>query len=298
MRHPTLAAAVAATTLATVPVPATAQIRASESGRVAQTVDGTTLEIAYSRPSARGRALFGELVPWDVVWTPGANWATTLETDRDIRLNGVAVPAGKYTVWMIPREGPWTLTLNPNPKLFHFQKPDSTDEQIHVAVEPEPAPHREMLTWSFPAVSGDGAVLEMAWGETRIPVGVVVQPTRPVTLTAEERAPYLGHYAMKMVEGIGWPEDGPLEVFEKDGMLRARWPFPFHPGDELEFDLVPAGPDRFSAGLYRDGELFNVEPGGTFEFDVDDDGSSTYVRLRGIEGSVFGQGPRSDAPGG
>ncbi len=56
------------------PAPAAAQIRGSEAGVTAQTVDGTTLTIDYSRPSARGRALFGELVPWDVVWTPGANW--------------------------------------------------------------------------------------------------------------------------------------------------------------------------------------------------------------------------------
>lgn len=274
------------------PSEAVGQIRASEAASVSQTIDGTTIALEYSRPVARGRTLFGEVVPWNITWTPGANWATTLEVNKDIRLNGVDVAAGKYSVWMIPREGPWTLTLNPDAKLFHFQKPDSTGEQIHVQVQPETGPHTEMLTWSFPALAGDGAVLRMQWGTTAVPVNVVVQPTRPVALAAEDRARYAGTYELSIVEGLGWPTSAELEVFEEGEMLRGRLPFEFHPGDELVFDLVPAGEDRFSLGLYRDGKLFNVEPGGTFEFDLEDD-RAVAVRLRGAEGSVFIQGQRA-----
>jgi hypothetical protein len=89
---------------------APAQIRASERGSVSQTLDGTTITVDYSRPTARGRELFGALVPWDVTWTPGANWATTLEANKDIRINGVDVAAGRYSVWMTPRDGSWTLS--------------------------------------------------------------------------------------------------------------------------------------------------------------------------------------------
>lgn len=274
------------------PAPMAAQIRGSEAAVVAQTIDGTTLTLEYSRPVARGRTLFGGIVPWGVVWTPGANWATTLEADEDVRLNGVDVPAGRYSLWMIPREGPWTLTLDRNPKIFHFQKPDSAADQIHVAVTPVEAPHVEMLTWSFPAVTGDAAELRFQWGATAVPIRVVVQPTRPVALAAEERALYVGRYDMRMMEGIGWPTTGTLEVFEREGILRGRLPFPIHPGDELEFDLVPAGPHRFSPALYREGKLFNVEMGGTFEFDAEN-GTAAVVRFRGIEGTVFGQGSRS-----
>lgn len=273
------------------PPGAHAQIRASEAATVSQTIDGTVLTLTYSRPSARGRVLFGDLVPWDGVWTPGANWATTLQASRDVRLGGVEVPAGRYSVWMIPRQGPWTLTLNPDPELFHFQKPDSTDEQIHIAVEPESADHTEMLTWSFPTVVGDAAVLAMEWGSTRVPIDVTV-PSTKMTIPAEERSRYVGSYELEIVEGLGWPTSARLEVFEEGESLRGRLPFPFHPGDELTFDLVPAGADRFSPGLYRDGRLFNVEPGGTFEFDIEGD-RAVAVRLRGAEGSVFGQGPRA-----
>ena len=64
------------------------------------------------------------MVPYDIVWTPGANWATTLEADRPVRINGVDVAAGAYSVWMTPREGSWTMTLNAETEFFHFQKPD------------------------------------------------------------------------------------------------------------------------------------------------------------------------------
>lgn len=271
---------------------AAGQIRGSEAGTVSQTLDGTTIEMAYSRPSARGRDLFGALVPWDVVWTPGANWATTFETNRDVRLNGVEVPAGAYSVWMIPHDGPtWTLTLNREPRLFHFQKPDSADDQIHVAVRPREVAHTEMLTWSFPTVSGDAGVLQLRWGSTAVPVEVLVEPTKPATMAEEDRAPYLGRYELEIIDGVGYPTDAWLEVTESpEGTLRGRLPFSIHPGDELEFDLVPAGMHRFNPGMYHGDRLFNIEVGVAFEFEVD--GRAREVTFRGIEGTAFGRGTR------
>lgn len=272
--------------------PVDAQIQASEHAVVAQTIDGTTITLEYSRPVARGRALFGELVPWGVVWTPGANWATILDTDSDIRLNGVEVPAGRYSVWAIPRPDRFTITLNPEDSIFHFVKPDSTAEQIHVSAETEEGPHAEMLTWSFPMVRGDGAVLRFQWGTTVVPLDVIVPPSQPLAMDAEARALYVGSYEMKFMEGIGWPATGTLEVFEEDGALRGRLPFPIHPNDELEFDLVPAGGGRFNPGLYRGDQLFTIEMGANFDFDVGPD-RATAVRILGPQGTVFAQGERS-----
>lgn len=289
----TLRAALGATLLlAALATDGAAQIRASEMASVSQMVDGTTLTLTYSRPAARGREIFGNVVPWDVIWTPGANWATTLSADKDIRVAGTPVPAGKYSVWMTPRhEGPWTLTLDPRPGLFHFQKPDSTDEQIHIAVEPERADHQETLTWSFPAFSGDAALLAMRWTWAEVPMEIVVPPSRPAEVAAEDRALYVGSYDLRVMDGIGYPTRGEFRVTERDGRLRGSLPFPLHPGDELEFDLVPAGVHRFNPGLYHGDQLFNVEMGLSFEFEVGDGAAS--VIMRGIEGTAFGQGARS-----
>ena len=279
--------------------PAEAQIRGSEKGSVSQTIDGTTITVEYSRPTARGRDLFGALVPWDIVWTPGANWATTLETDKDIQINGVEVAAGAYSVWMTPRQGTWTLTLNDNPEFFHFQKPDPSLGKYNIDIEAESANHMEMLTFTFPHVSGDAATLAFHWGETMVPMDILVEPSQPVILTADERAQFIGTYALSEIAPIpGWTPEAELRITEgEDGMLRGWMSFTIHPEDANDFDMIPAGMNRFSPGLYQQGKLFNVEPAVAFEFELGDDGKAATVVLRGGEGSAFGKGVRVSGEG-
>lgn len=277
--------------LALAPRDARAQIHASERATVSQTIDGTTLTLEYHRPSARGRELFGGIVPWNVVWTPGANWATTLEVSKDVRLNGVQVPAGRYSVWAIPRPDRFTISLNENPEIFHFHKPDSTAAQIHISATPVDARHSELLTWAFTQVRGDAAMLELQWGETAVPLQVVVEPSRPVALTPEERALYVGEYEMKMTPGLGWPEGGTFYVREVDGRLQGWMPFGIHPEDDLAFDLIPAGDGRFNPGLYREGTLFGVEMGVNIDFGLGTDVART-VKWYGPMGTPFGSGTR------
>jgi hypothetical protein len=275
----------------TIPAASHAQIQASEAAVVGQTIDGTTLTLEYSRPLVRGRELFGGIVPWNVVWTPGANWATTFDVDADIKLNGVDVPAGTYSVWAIPREDQWLMMLNPDPKIFHFMKPDSAQATVHIPVSPEEGEHTEMLTWSFSQVRGDFAILAMAWGNAVLPMQVEVPATRPV-LSAEQMAMYVGTYEMSVVPADpSWPTEGTVEVFQEDGKLRGRMSFTIHPVDDEVFDLVPAGGDRFNPGLYHDGVFFNVEMGIGFDFVVDVDQATGFDFTAG-NGMNFGNGKR------
>ena len=87
-------------------LPALAQVRASEIGTMSQIIDGTHITMVYSRPQTRGRdPIFGtSAAHWNEVWTPGANWATTFEVDRNIKLDGHPVPKGKYSVWFVIRQ--------------------------------------------------------------------------------------------------------------------------------------------------------------------------------------------------
>jgi hypothetical protein len=294
LRHQYGRLALAALLLSTPTPDIAAQIRGSERGTVSQVLDGTTVTVGYARVAARGRELFGALVPYDSPWT-GANWATTIEADKDIRLNGAEVPAGTYSVWIVPRGGAWRVSLDPKPDLYHFQKPDSTAEQIHLAAEPGTAPHSELLTWTFPAVSGDVALLRMHWGTTTLPLQIEVPPTRSVTLPEEQRTAYMGTYQMTIPPGIGWPASAEFVVTSDAGMLRGQLPFGIHPGDDFEFDLLPAGVDRFNAQLYRNGKIFNVEAGVIFEFHTDGK-TATGVTFRGVEGSSFGEGARAGTP--
>src|ERR1700758_5780465 len=64
--------------------------------------DGKTITIEYSSPRMKGRKIFGELVPYGKVWRAGANEATTFVTTGDTSVGGATVPAGSYTIFVIP----------------------------------------------------------------------------------------------------------------------------------------------------------------------------------------------------
>lgn len=65
-------------------------------------LDGAKLQLTYGRPSKRGRIIFGEVVPWKRVWRLGADYATHFSSDKDLQLEGVTIPAGRYTLWLVP----------------------------------------------------------------------------------------------------------------------------------------------------------------------------------------------------
>jgi hypothetical protein len=75
-------------------------------------VTGKKISIDYSRPSMKGRKVFGGIVPYGQVWRTGANEATTLTTEADLQIGTLAVPKGTYTVYTIPEQGQWTLIVN------------------------------------------------------------------------------------------------------------------------------------------------------------------------------------------
>jgi hypothetical protein len=155
-----------------------AQAPASQRGSVAQVVDSTTITVEYYRPSARGRTIFGRLVPWGDTWTPGANWATTLDVDRDVRIEGHALASGRYTMWFIPRaDSAWTVMLVRGARRFHLARPTAGEEQLRFDARAEPGPHVEMLTFTFPEVSRDAATLRFAWAETVVAMRIAVEPS-------------------------------------------------------------------------------------------------------------------------
>src|ERR1051325_8952128 len=96
----------------------------SQRASMTQNVALTTISLEYGRPVARGRALFGALVPWDSIWHPGADSATRIAFNHDVVLEGHDVKAGEYSLWLIPRENrPWTLILSRAAHVFHRPYP-------------------------------------------------------------------------------------------------------------------------------------------------------------------------------
>jgi len=260
-----------------------AQIKGSEKGSLTQTIDGTTFSIEYSRPSLRGRTradLWGEQIPHGTSWTPGANWATTLESNKDFTMGGVAVPAGKYSIWMAVEPEEWEFILDPRDSLFHTVHPEPTDDQIRFPVIPGTAPTSiETLAWSFPAVRSTGGDLRLQWGSMTIDVEVLVEPTMRTTVTAEEAAPFVGLFSVTMPKAMLPPDaDGDrvfdLEIQYRDDRLLGE--VEYAPGESFWAFLVPKAEGVFATGFGVNGQLGEVDESTLWEFDFDDGVASTF----------------------
>ena len=152
------------------------QVRKSQPGAVAQRVATTEITITYSRPVARGRELFGQLVPYDQVWHPGADRATAIAFNRDVQINDRPLAAGKYSVWTIPRlQRDWTMIFSRKGDVFHHPYPGEAEDALRIDVRPEEGPHMETLTFAFPVVEGKDAVLRLHWGTVMVPLAIRVQ---------------------------------------------------------------------------------------------------------------------------
>ena len=149
-----------------VAVPGQAQMYPfSQRGKISQKVAFTNITIEYGRPTARGRTLFGALVPWDSVWHPGADNATQITFSRSIELEGQPIKAGTYTTWLIPRASKnWTFILSRAVGVSHTPYPGRAKDAIRIDLAADSASHLETLTYHFPVVLRDEATLRFQWG--------------------------------------------------------------------------------------------------------------------------------------
>ncbi len=284
------------TSLLLLPVASEAQVRASEAATVSQTVDGTILTVTYSRPRVRGReVVYGGLMPWGEVWTPGANYATTLETTSDITVNGHALPKGKYSVWMELQPKTWTVIFDPKFKAFHTEHPKPDSTQVRFPVTPADGKGPDVLTWTFPSISTTGTTLQMAWAGKSVTLDVAVPPSRPLTIPADLAPRYAGTY------DFAWSASDPTEkadstppkpstwnVRYEKGMLLCDWvgaPFP----EWEHLVLIKIADNWFNPGSLVNGELWDVVSDIVIEFDVQG-GHATGYEIRGENDEVIAKG--------
>ena len=139
----------------------------SQLATVSQVVSNAKIDIVYRRPVARGRELFGALVPYGKIWTPSADSAAVFTTSGDIDIAGQRLKKGSYAMWMVPDSSEWAVVFSADAHVFHLKHPSSGDEVLRVKVKPlQSADHMESLGFYFPMVDADSAVLVMQWGKT------------------------------------------------------------------------------------------------------------------------------------
>ena len=149
--------------------------QASPKAEIRQTIGLTDITISYFRPSAKGRAVFGSLVPYGQLWRTGANNATTLSFSDDILLNGELVPAGKYGLYSIPGQSEWTIILSKQTELWGTEGYDEKQDLLRFKTTPLADQHFETLTFSITDINGNQAFLNLNWERTRISIPLEVE---------------------------------------------------------------------------------------------------------------------------
>ena len=281
--------------IATLTLSSTAQgqIRASERSTISQTIDGTTIAIDYGRPRLRGRTeLWGNplVVPWGKKWTPGANWATNIQVDKDITINGHALPEGHYSMWLEVKQDAWTAIFDPDARRFHLQGPSGNPHTIQFDVQPETGNwSTEVLTFSFPEVKPTGSVLRLAWDNTHVDFDIGVQASRPIMIAADLAERYVGSYDFNVGDILGGSETV-IEITYENERLVVRWPEA--PLEALkETWLQPLGEGMFHPVEIADGEILDILTFVTVEFRPFD-GKATGFEWRALRDALWAEATR------
>ncbi len=163
----------------------TAQIEApqpSPSAMVKQTVGLTEVTLEYSRPAMRGRAIFGELVPFDKLWRTGANGNSTITFSDDVMLAGTAVKAGTYAIFTKPGKKSWEVMLYSDYSNWGTPRDWDASKVVATATVPVQSLNMAQESWTITIgeIAMDKAHLQMMWDKTLVQVPFTV-PTADKT---------------------------------------------------------------------------------------------------------------------
>jgi hypothetical protein len=149
---------------------------ASPSCTIKQRVGLTDIEVAYSRPSIKGRTVLGGIVPYDAVWRTGANSATKITFSTPVKLEGNDVPAGTYSLFTIPSPSEWTIIINKDASQWGSFQYNSNDDLVRFTVTPMNMDDTTVETFmiEFTQIRDDSAVLMLLWDKTVVPIQVQV----------------------------------------------------------------------------------------------------------------------------
>ena len=141
--------------------------------------DGGYVSVVYGKPYARGRVVFGGVVPYDAVWTAGAHRATELVTTVPLAIGRATLAPGAYSVFATPGRGAWTLHFNARLGMHLADEYDPAEDVLQLTVPVESlAEPVEALTYAF--VHGDDALgLRLAWGDVAVTLPFARAPAAP-----------------------------------------------------------------------------------------------------------------------
>jgi hypothetical protein len=149
----------------------------SPAAKVEQRIGLVDVAVEYSRPSVKGRAIFGALVPYDETWRTGANSATKITFSDDVNFGGAEVKKGAYALLTKPGKENWTIMLYPHNNTNWSSYVESTETPISVTAKINTLPkgsHMESFMIAFDELTNSSATLYLMWDNVMVPVPIKV----------------------------------------------------------------------------------------------------------------------------
>ncbi|MES2412145.1 MAG: DUF2911 domain-containing protein [Bacteroidota bacterium] len=163
-----------------------------------QTVGLTEVIVDYSRPSAKGRIIFGDLVPFGKLWRTGANANTTVSFSEDVVINGTTLKKGKYALFTTPKADMWEVVFYADTD--NWGTPENWDvNKVAVLVNVDPIAlnhHVESFTVSIGNLANDSATIDISWEKAMASVKFEV-PTQKAAMASIDKVlagPTAGDY--------------------------------------------------------------------------------------------------------
>ncbi|GMN11687.1 DUF2911 domain-containing protein [Croceitalea sp. MTPC9] len=147
--------------------------KASPFAQIIQEVGLSEITITYSRPAAKGRKVFGGLVPYGRIWRVGANKSTKITVDTDMEVLGKLLPKGTYALYAFPEKEVWQIAFHTN--ISHWgdgrKNYDPGEDLFRISVKPERIPyHQENFLIAFDSVTHNSAKLNLVWANTKVSI--------------------------------------------------------------------------------------------------------------------------------
>ncbi len=143
--------------------------------QIEQNVGVAKIGITYGQPGAKGRPIFGALIPYGKLWRTGANSSTKISLDQTVSFDGNTIPAGTYALYTIPQKDEWTIIIHKNEKLWGDAGYNQSNDLVRFKVPSKKLnDYQETLLINFENFNANGADLVIKWEKTEVKIPVFV----------------------------------------------------------------------------------------------------------------------------
>lgn len=187
MKHFVLSALLMATTILTYGQSSLKLPALSPGAKISQDFSVSGIDISYSRPSMRGRKIFGDVVPYDKVWRTGANAATKIKIGEELIIGGQKIKAGEYALYTIPNKDKWEVILNTGTGNWGAAGYSADNDIARFTIRPSVMEHVcQTFTIEITDITFTTCKIELMWERTKIVIPVEARNSENIEVNIDK----------------------------------------------------------------------------------------------------------------